>query len=470
MITPADHVQERVACILGITLAPMDSVMLPGYDKHIQTITARWHDALQAAGLDAAVIAAGTPRMYYQDDQAMLFRANPDFAQFVPTDACMDACLLLRRGQRPRLFFLAPEDYWHTPPAPPTWVETAIDMDVFNDAEALRTALAQAVSTSGRTVLMSEHPDSNLGCTSHNDGRVLAEVHHHRAIKTPFELEAVSQATAAAVQGHLAARARFFDGGSEFEINHAYLLASAQVAGDLPYGNIVALNEHAAVLHYPHLDRLQPAERFSFLIDAGARSFGYAADITRTYAHPEGEVQREFGDLITAMDNAQQKLTTAVRPGTPFLDLHVAAHHAVAQMLETFDLVNVSADETFARGITRTFLPHGLGHLVGIQTHDVAGHQTGHQGQQAPPPDIYPALRLTRVLEPGMVVTIEPGLYFIPMLLNALRTGELRKLVNWKRVDRFVPCGGIRIEDNVVVTPQGHDNYTRRAFASAEGL
>jgi Xaa-Pro dipeptidase len=442
--------------------------MLPGYDEHIRSITARWNEALALAGFDSAVITAGSPRMYFQDDQAMNFRANPDFAQFVPTDACMDAALLLRRGERPRLFFLAPEDYWHAPPVPPGWVTTAIDMEVFAEPESLRNALARAVATSGKTVLMSETADSNLGCTALNDSRVKAMVHHRRAIKTPFEMHALRQATATAVKGHIAARQSFADGGSEFDINQAYLQASSQVAGELPYGNIIALNEHAAVLHYPHFDRSLPAERYSFLIDAGARSYGYAADITRTYAHAEGAVQREFADLISAFDKVQLQLASKVRPGVDFLDLHIATHQAVAETLCAFDVVTTSADEVFARGITRAFLPHGLGHLVGIQTHDVGGHQVAADGRNSPPPAIYPSLRLTRTLETGFVFTVEPGLYFIPLLLKALRAGPDQGLVNWKQVDRFSPCGGIRIEDNVVVTDSGHENYTRAAFASAE--
>ncbi len=476
MISRIDHVHDVVhdvaACILRIPQVLWMVSMLPGYDAHIRRVTAHWNEALELSGFDSAVITAGTPRMYFQDDQSVNFRANPDFAQFVPTDACMDASLLLSRGERPRLFFLAPEDYWHAPPAPPTWVTTAIDLEVFADSESLRKALASAVVTSGKTVLMSEIADSNLGCSSLNDSRVKSMVHYQRAIKTPFELHALRQATASAVQGHMAARRCFADGGSEFVINQAYLQASKQVASDLPYGNIIALNEHAAVLHYPHFDRSPPKERFSFLIDAGARSYGYAADVTRTYAHGEGhgegKVQREFADLICAFDQAQLELASKVKPGVHFLDLHVAAHQAVAEALCAFDLVTTSAEEIFARGITRTFLPHGLGHLVGIQTHDVAGHQVTADGRINAPPEIYPSLRLTRTLETGFVFTVEPGLYFIPLLLRTLRASKEQGLVNWKQVERFTPCGGIRIEDNVVVTDSGHENYTRAAFASAE--
>lgn len=438
-----------------------------GFDAHVSIVNTRWHTALAAGGFDAAVIAAGGTRNYFQDDQSPVFRPNPDFAQFVPVDDSMDACLLIRRGESPRLFFLAPEDFWHSPPKAPEWVQPAITLEVFTDHEQMRSALAAAVARSGRTVLMSEQDDSNLGCAARNEAAVLAPAHYARAIKTDFELNQLRAATACAVRGHLAARDAFLQGASEYRINLAYLEASAQVAGDLPYGNIVALNQHAAVLHYPHFDRDAPAERFSFLIDAGARSHGYAADITRTWAHPDGEVQREFAEIISAFERRQLALAAQVRPGVEFLALHEAAHHAVAETLREFRFITCSADEAFATGITRTFLPHGLGHLVGLQTHDIGGHQVSADGRYAPPPGIYPSLRLTRTLETGFVFTVEPGLYFIPMLLRELRAGSAAANINWAQVDRFMPCGGIRIEDNVRVTVDGHENYTRAAFSAA---
>lgn len=437
------------------------------FARHVDLVNRRWHDALAASGFDAAVIAAGSPRHYFQDDQSPVFRPNPDFAQFVPVDDCAEACLLVRRDERPVLYFLTPEDYWHAPPRAPAWVTPGIDIETFADIESLRTALARRLSTSRRWVHFGETEDSNLGAAAHNPADVLARVHYQRAIKTPFELAALRRATAIAVQGHLAARDAFYGGESEYGINLAYLAASSQVASDLPYGNIVALNQHAAVLHYPHFDREPPAERFSFLIDAGARACGYAADITRTWAHPDGEVQAEFAALIAAFDRCQQDLAAKIRPGIAFLDLHEAAHHAVARTLVDFGFVTCSAAEAFENGITRTFLPHGLGHLVGLQTHDVAGHQVSADGTLAAPPSIYPALRLTRTLEPGFVFTVEPGLYFIPMLLRSLRAASTGRHVNWSKVDRFLPCGGIRIEDNVLVTENGHENYTRAAFAAA---
>ena len=110
------------------------------------------------------------------------------------------------------------------------------------------------------------------------------------------------------------------------------------------------------------------------------------------------------------------------------------------------------------------FFPHGLGHFLGLQTHDVAG-LIDNDGNDIDRPDGHPFLRLTRELEAGNVLTIEPGLYFIEPLLRKWRDEHDANDINWSKVDELAPYGGIRIEDNVLVTEGGCDNLTRRAFA-----
>ena len=247
------------------------------------------------------------------------------------------------------------------------------------------------------------------------------------------------------------------------EILLAFLGASRHTAQELPYSAIVAGDSHAATLHYQHYDR-DGAPAHSLLIDAGCGELGYASDITRTYAKP---ADAEFIALITAMDRLQQTLCKRVAPGIPFARLHHAAHVLLGNLLEREDLINASPEEIVATGITRLFFPHGLGHLLGLQVHDVGGHLADPQGNLIKAPDAYPKLRLLRTLEPGMTLTIEPGLYFIGSLLAELRDHELAAQVNWDKVERLRPCGGIRIEDNLLVTERGHENLTRTAFADA---
>ena len=115
---------------------------------------------------------------------------------------------------------------------------------------------------------------------------------------------------------------------------------------------------------------------------------------------------------------------------------------------------------------SRTFFPHGLGHFLGLQVHDVGALLASGGGKQIPRPDKDPYLRLTRILEPGNVITIEPGLYFIESLLEQLRQPPARKSINWPRVENFIQFGGIRIEDNIHITETGNVNLTRDAFAA----
>jgi Xaa-Pro dipeptidase len=140
---------------------------------------------------------------------------------------------------------------------------------------------------------------------------------------------------------------------------------------------------------------------------------------------------------------------------------------ALAEVLVDSGIACGSKAALLEAGVPERFMPHGLGHLLGIQVHDAGGQLANAEGDLTPPPANHPALRLTRTLTPEMVVTVEPGLYFIPSFLKALREGRTRELLNWPLIETLTPFGGIRIEDNVRITPEGPENLTRDAFAGA---
>jgi Xaa-Pro dipeptidase len=265
------------------------------------------------------------------------------------------------------------------------------------------------------------------------------------------------------VQGHLAAEAAFRDGQSEFGIHRAYCQAVSHTDEELPYGNIIALNEHGAVLHYAHFDREAPKTSHSFLIDAGARVHGYASDITRTYAHSD----TRFAELVDRMDAMQLDIVRRVKAGVDYAQLHVETHRLLAAVLVDTGLATGSADTLVESGVTAAFFPHGLGHLIGVQTHDVGGFMQGESGNTIDPPSGHRYLRLTRALEADMTLTIEPGLYAIDMLLENLRGSPAENHVVWDAVDWLRPFGGIRIEDDIRVTADGCENMTRDAFNAA---
>ena len=323
---------------------------------------------------------------------------------------------------------------------------------------------AVAANLPGCSAYIGPQSPGNL-TAQHNPADLLARVHFARAVKTPLELDLMRRASLRGAAGHLAAAEAFQANASEFEIACRFLEASEQLASEQPYSAIVALNEHAGVLHYQHQDRGRPERHRSFLIDAGARERGYASDITRTVA---GLGEELFASLVRDLNGEQLALIDTIRPGVSYVDLHDDMAKRISELLVRYNLVDDSPEAVFATGLVDRFFPHGLGHLIGLQTHDVGGRQVAADGREQAPPERYPALRTTRPVESGQVFTIEPGIYFIPMLLEPLRDAPEGRSVNWGAIDQLYGCGGIRIEDNVVVGDEGCENMTRNAFAQLE--
>ncbi len=433
------------------------------YAAHIARQQKNFEEALAEGGYDHAVVAAGRPHEVFLDDNEYPFKVNPHFNVWAPLTASPESFLLIVPGQKPRLVFYSPDDYWHAAPAPP---EPAISEQFDLHRVSAISEIPALLKASGRGAFLGEweqrYEDWNLG--DPNPAVVLDWLHYHRAWKTEYELDCMREASRLGARAHIAARDAFFDGASEFDINAAYMKACRHSESELPYGNIVAINEHAAVLHYQHLDRNEPsgADRRSFLIDAGATYAGYACDITRSYAARAGI----FADMIAAMETAQRAMCAQIRPGVSFIDMHLGAHEKIAAVLADFGIVSMSAEDIVASGVSSTFFPHGLGHYLGLQVHDTGGLMAGPDGSVIARPDGHPFLRLTRTLETGQVTTIEPGLYFIKKLLKELRATPHASAVNWELVDELTPYGGIRIEDDVVVGDEGPENLTRDAFAA----
>ena len=294
-----------------------------------------------------------------------------------------------------------------------------------------------------------------------NNPELLTRLHYDRAVKTPYELECMRRANRLGATGHQAALAAFRRSASEYEAQMSYLAACVQREEEMPYNNIVAYNENAAVLHYQHLERRAPTSLRSLLIDAGAQYRGYAADITRTHAATPGR----FADLIDATNAAQLRLCDEIVAGRDYRDVHLSAHRVLGDVLHATGITKVDGADALERRLTGIFFPHGIGHLLGLQVHDVGGVMGDDTGAERRRPEGHPYLRLTRMLEPGVVVTVEPGIYFIDSLLAVAHADERRELVDWTVVDELRPCGGIRIEDNVAATAGAPENMTRDAFA-----
>jgi Xaa-Pro dipeptidase len=331
--------------------------------------------------------------------------------------------------------YYLPHDYWHPVPGQPDGYWTGeFDVRVVHTVDDIAQHLPE---DRDKCILIGEidDPAHAFGVDRVNPTSAVNILHYARGVKTEYEVACLRLASYRGASGHVAAEAAFRDGQSEFDIHRAYCETVSHTDNELPYANIIALNSHGAVLHYTDFDRETPQPLRSFLIDAGAQVHGYASDITRTYAYDDAR----FADLIERMNSAQLDICSRIRAGVSYSELHV---------------------------VSSAFFPHGLGHLLGIQVHDVGGFMQNESGATIDPPSGHPFLRLTRQLEEDMVLTVEPGIYAIDMLLENLRGTPAENHVNWDGVAWLRPFGGVRIEDNVRVTADGCENLTRDAFAT----
>lgn len=429
------------------------------YAQHIDTLQQRTREALARESIDGLVIHSGQGKRHFLDDTNYPFKVNPQFKAWVPIVDNPNCWLIVNGIDKPKLVFFQPVDFWHKVAQTPVefWVEH-FDIIYLKQANLVEKHLPYDKS---RYAYIGEYIEvaKALGFELVNPDRVMHYLHFHRAYKTDYELSCMRQANKIAVHAHKAARDTFFQHSSEFEINQAYLLAAKQGDNEVPYGNIIALNEHSAILHYTVLESEKPSQNLSFLIDAGASFHGYASDITRTYTTQKNE----FSDLIKAVNKLNLQLIEKMKPSVSYVDIHVAAYYGVAKILVDFGVLNMSPEEAVAKSIVSTFFPHGIGHHLGLQVHDVLGHSSDDRGTPNPPPQQHPFLRCTRVIEARHVFTVEPGIYFIDSLLAELKSSENSKYVNWNVIDMMRPFGGVRVEDNIIVHRERNENMTREA-------
>jgi Xaa-Pro dipeptidase len=440
----------------------MSDLLANLYPDHLATLKARADQALARGGFDHLVIPSGTAHYEFLDDRPYPFAVNPHFKHWLPVTKAPGSWIIYTPGQKPRLIYLQPRDYWHVVPESPAgyWTEY-FDIGIVHEAKEARAHLPKDVA---RCAIVGEDNAALADLAPNNPQAVLNYLHYHRAYKTDYELAMMRVASKLGARAHRAAEAAFRAGESEYAIHMAYLGAVRETENELPYSNIIALNQHGAVLHYTDLNRAPPAHAHSFLIDAGASFHGYASDITRTYASADAD---EFQALIDATDNAQRGFVDKVRSGQNYADLHLHAHNTLAGILRDQDFIRMAPESAVESGVSSVFFPHGLGHMIGLQVHEIGGFQKDETGGTIGKPAGHPYLRLTRVLEPRMVTTIEPGIYFIDMLLGELKNRPESKDINWDKVDKFRHYGGIRIEDDVVCTEAAPENLTRDAFAQA---
>jgi Xaa-Pro dipeptidase len=428
------------------------------FAAHLEIVKKRSASALASTGYDSLLLHSGTPPLIFLDDQHLPYRTQAPFKVWAPLNDAPDSFVWFTPGRKPLLLIHQPADYWHqTPSMPEAYWTREFDIVSCGGREAARAALPADLSRAA--FIGAAFPELVAwGPAAINPEHLIAQLDFARAAKTPYEIACLREAGVIGMRGHAAAERAFRAGASEFEIALEFMRACGMREQELPYNPIVALNEHGAVLHYQFQQRRAPSKMHSLLIDAGAEFGGYASDITRTYSHDDAE----WASIIARFDQMQLGLCAQVRVGLDWKDFHQASYRAVSEILREIGVINVSAEEAVETALTSVFYPHGIGHLLGLQVHDVGGTQKDAAGGTIERPYNHPFLRLTRKLEDGFVVTVEPGLYFIGQLLEDAKQKPIGKMIEWKRVEGLKKFGGVRIEDDVAARLGRHENLTRQ--------
>jgi Xaa-Pro aminopeptidase len=279
-----------------------------------------------------------------------------------------------------------------------------------------------------------------------------------RSIKDEFEIAEIEKAVDVAHIMHTTAMKMGFPGNFERELAGAIEGISLSHGGPVSFPIILSMD--GQTLHnHDHSNEL--VEDRMVVTDAGAEtSLGYASDITRTFP-VGGKFSARQKDIYEIVLKANMEAIENTKPGVRNLDLHLGAALTIAEGLKGLGILMGNTSDIVAAGAHALFFPHGLGHMMGLDVHDMEGLGEDYVGydDSVRRSDQFGLayLRMGRELKEGFVFTIEPGCYFIPALINLWKKeGKHKEFINYSKAEEFIGLGGVRIEDDVLVTASGY--------------
>jgi Xaa-Pro aminopeptidase len=285
----------------------------------------------------------------------------------------------------------------------------------------------------------------------------ITAVVNQRNTKTAKEIEELDWAASISAEMHLAAMRMARPGLTEAEIAAAVNQVALAAGGQLAFPIIATI--HGETLHnHFHGNVLKGGDMF--LLDAGAETaMGYAGDLSSTMPVDVVFTPRQKEIYQVALD-AHEAAVAALKPGIPFRDIHLLACRTVAQGLKDLGFMRGDIDEAVAEGAHALFFPCGTGHMMGLDVHDMEnlGEKfVGYGGEEKSTQFGLKSLRLARELEPGFVLTVEPGIYFIPELIDQWKAEKrFEAFINYDKVETYKDFGGLRNEEDFLITETGY--------------
>ncbi|XP_057468580.1 uncharacterized protein LOC130757764 [Actinidia eriantha] len=284
-----------------------------------------------------------------------------------------------------------------------------------------------------------------------------------RVIKSEMEVALIQFANDISSEAHVEVMRKTKVGTKEYQLESMFLHHTYMYGGcrHCSYTCICATGENSSVLHYGHAaapnDRtLQDGDMA--LLDMGAEYHFYGSDITCSFP-VNGKFTSDQGLVYNAVLGAHDAVISSMKPGVSWVDMHKLAEKIILESLKKGGLLVGEVDDMMLERLGAVFMPHGLGHFLGIDTHDPGGYL---KGATRPSTSGLKALRTSRELQEGMVITVEPGCYFInALLIPAMESLSTSKFFDCEEIGRFKGFGGVRIESDVLVTTDGCVNMTK---------
>ncbi|HPN39051.1 MAG TPA: aminopeptidase P family protein, partial [Melioribacteraceae bacterium] len=291
----------------------------------------------------------------------------------------------------------------------------------------------------------------------HTSKDLIKAIIRQRSVKEDIEISEIEKALDISYEMNLYALKNTKNGVSERDI-YSFIEAYAFAKGHgTSFASIFSVNGDK--LHNPYHNNIMKSGQLA-LLDSGAESLlHYASDITRTFP-VSGKFTEFQKGIYNAVLNANLKAINFIKPGIPYREVHKIAAKTIVEHLKDLNLMKGNTDDAVENGAHALFFPHGLGHMLGLDVHDMEGLGEALVGynEEITRSEQFGLkyLRLGRKLEPGFVLTVEPGVYFIPQLIKTWKEqNKFVEFINYDEAEKHTDFGGVRIEDDIMVTPNG---------------
>ncbi|OAL48005.1 putative Xaa-Pro aminopeptidase [Pyrenochaeta sp. DS3sAY3a] len=351
------------------------------------------------------------------------------------------------------------EVIWSGLPMSPEEAKAKYDIDECQTTKDVNSHLASASETAQSTIYaIPEQVSDHITFLSFKEKELTLlkpAIEYSRVIKTDYEVALIRKANVISTNAHVAVMKAAAKAKNECELEAVFLKSCVERnAKNQAYHSIVAAGENGATLHYVH-NAASISDQNLLLLDAGCEVDCYASDITRTFPI-KGEFTEESLAIYKIVLDMQKQCIDALKAGVVWDSIHELAHRIAIDGLLALGILKGDAKAIFTARTSVAFFPHGLGHYLGMDTHD-----TGGNANYADKDSMFRYLRVRGTLPARSVITVEPGIYFCRFIIEPyLKDEQQKQFIDEEVLKKYWSVGGVRIEDNVLITESGIDNLT----------